>query len=72
MTDTAEKGARWFGLALLVIGALAVYGVWNKPEQTRPLSYDKGVYGGAPDSALDRATVDELRERASRMRNSGL
>jgi hypothetical protein len=68
----AEKGARWFGFGLLVIGVLAVYGFWNKPEQTRPTSYDKGVYGGPADTSLDRDTVGALRDRTSRYGNSGL
>jgi len=44
----------------------------NTPEQTRPLSYEKGVYGGQPDQKLDQETLDTLRQRALRSGNSGL
>jgi hypothetical protein len=66
-----ELGPKLFGFGLLVIGALAVYGVWNKPDQTRPTSYDKGVYGGAVDQQLDPDAVNALAQRAGRLRNSG-
>ncbi len=72
MTGLSPAVAKLVGIALVVLGALAIYGVWQKPEQTRPLSYDKGVYGGQADQALDDGTVELLRQRASRYRNSGL
>ncbi len=67
-----ERFTRWavFGLAVVII--LAGVGMINKPEQTRPLSYEKGVYGGQPDTALDENTLNTLKHRTDRYRNLGL
>ena len=67
-----EKLTRWavFGLAVVII--LAGVGMINKPEQTRPLSYEKGVYGGQPDAAIDETTRNTLKHRTNRYRNLGL
>lgn len=40
--------------------------------QTRPVTETKGVYEGAEDQALDKSTVDALRQRALNYGNSGL
>ena len=37
----------------------------KKEEQGRPLSYNKGVYEGAPDSTLDESSVFMLKQRTS-------
>lgn len=40
----------------------------ERDEQDRPLTYDKGVYGGAPDSELDEAQIRALQYRADQQR----
>lgn len=67
-----DKLTSWVVAGLVVVAVLAGVGMMNKPEQTRPLSYDKGEYGGKPDTALDEATVESLRQRTSNFGNSGL
>ena len=57
---------------LVILTVFAVSGVavsaCKKEEQGRPLSFTKGTYGGAPDSALSEETRRALRARADRMR----
>jgi len=62
------------GIALVFFGFMVAIGLSlsDKPEETRPLAYTKGVYGGADDEALSKSTVDALRRRTSRYRNSGI
>ncbi len=67
-----DKLTRWVALGLAVVIILAGVGMMNKPEQTRPLSYDKGVYSGQPDTALDNTTRNTLKHRTDRYRNLGL
>ena len=69
---TEDRAAKYFGIGLVVLIILVGYGMLNTPEQTRPLSYEKGVYGGQPDQKLDDNTLDTLRQRALRSGNSGL
>ena len=47
----------WFYFLLLYMDV--------KEEQGRPLSYNKGVYEGAPDSTLDENSVFILKQRTS-------
>ena len=54
-------------LALALICGMAV-SACNEEEQGRPLSFEKGVYGGQPDSELSEATRKELRARTENMR----
>lgn len=63
---------KYVTIALVALILLAGIGMGNKQEETRPLSYTKGVYGGVPDQALDQSTVDALRHRTSRYRSSGI
>jgi len=51
-------------LGLMVLGLAAC----NEDELNRPLSYDKGVYGGAEDRELDEAERRELRRRGDLQR----
>lgn len=51
--------ARWIILPLAV---LALGGCW---EVDRPLSYDKGVYGGKKDQKLTEEQLEALRQRAT-------
>ena len=44
--------------------ALSVVSGCREAEQDRPLSYNKGVYGGPADESLDDETRRQLRERA--------
>lgn len=67
-----EKLTRWAILGLAVVIVLAGVGMINKPEQTRPLSYDKGVYSGQPDTAIDETTRNTLKNRTNHYRNLGL
>lgn len=50
------------GIALL--GVLALSGC---NDSIRPLSYDKGEYGGKPDTKLTKEQVDGLRQRSKRI-----
>lgn len=50
-------------LAMICI-AVAVQGC-REDEQNRALAYDKGVYRGQPDQALDDQQVEALRQRAA-------
>lgn len=56
----------------IILTVLAVSGVavsaCKKEEQGRPLSFTKGTYGGAPDTALSEETRRALRARADKMR----
>ena len=47
-----------------VLFSLTLYGC-KKEEQGRPLSYNKGVYEGNPDSSLDENSVIILKQRTS-------
>lgn len=67
-----DRLSKWVAAGLAVLVILVGVGMLNKPEQTRPLSYDKGTYSGSPDSTLDRQTVDTLRQRTNNYRNSGI
>ena len=69
---TEDRATKYFGIGLVVLIILVGYGMLNAPEQTRPLSYDKGVYGGPQDQKLDDNTLDTLRQRTLRSGNSGL
>lgn len=51
-------------LALLIAPLLLALAGCN--ESNRPLSYDKGVYGGKPDAQLTSEQVEELRQRGMR------
>ncbi len=66
--------AKYVSIALVLLGFLVA--IWlsksNTQDQTRPLAYTKGVYGGATDKALDETTVDALRRRTSHYRSSGI
>lgn len=56
----------------IILTVLAVSGVavsaCKKEEQGRPLSFTKGTYGGAPDTALSEETRRALRARVNKMR----
>lgn len=54
---------RVMSLALTLAGALALAGC---KDTDRPLSYDKGVYGGKPDTKLTAEQVEALRQRGLR------
>lgn len=53
-------GWQWLVLAVALTGVAGC----RVEEQGRPLSYDKGTYGGAGDTALPEATRHALAERA--------
>lgn len=55
-----SAGFRWLVLAV----ALAAVAGCRAEEQGRPLSHDKGTYGGPRDAALSEATRHALAERA--------
>ena len=67
-----DRLSKWVVVGLAVLVVLVGVGVLNKPEQTRPLSYDKGTYSGSPDTSLDSQTVETLRQRTNNYRNSGI
>jgi hypothetical protein len=46
------------GIALVMQGC-------REDEQNRPLTYDKGVYRGQPDQALNDQQVETLRQRSA-------
>jgi hypothetical protein len=48
----------------MVLFSFTLYGC-KKEEQGRPLSYNKGVYEGIPDSSLDENSVIILKQRTS-------
>ena len=48
----------------MVLFSFTLYGC-KKEEQGRPLSYNKGVYEGAPDSTLDENSVFIFKQRTS-------
>lgn len=49
---------------MAVAAALAAVAGCRAEEQRRPLSYDKGTYGGVQDTPLSPATRHALAERA--------
>ena len=51
-------------ILVFVFVLLSLYGC-KKEEQGRPLSYNKGVYEGIPDSSLDENSVIILKQRTS-------
>lgn len=53
--------AVWLAMTGIV---LAMQGC-REDEQNRPLTYDKGVYQGRPDQALDEQQVEALRQRTA-------
>lgn len=55
----------WAGRAALAAAALAALAACRPDEQARALSYEKGVYRGTADTALDAETRASLRERAT-------
>ena len=67
-----DRATKYVGIGLIVLVIAIGYGMLNTPEGTRPLSYEKGVYGGQPDQKLDQKTLDTLRQRALRSGNSGI
>lgn len=40
----------------------------RETEQNRPLSYEPGVYGGAPDQSLGEQRNEQLRQRGLQQR----
>ncbi len=66
--------AKYVSVALILLGFMVAIGLSKSDTQdrARPLVYNKGVYGGATDKALDKSTVDALRRRTSRYRSSGI
>ncbi|MBX2854626.1 MAG: hypothetical protein KTR21_06550 [Rhodobacteraceae bacterium] len=50
------------GVAALI--ALAALPGCREAEQDRPMSYQKGVYGGQADQEIDDETRQKLRDRA--------
>ena len=48
----------------MVLFSFTLYGC-KQEEQGRPLSYNKGVYEGIPDSSLDENSVIILKQRTS-------
>lgn len=57
----ATTVAGWLAIAVI---ALVAQGC-REDEQNRPLIYDKGVYQGQPDQALQDQQVEALRQRAA-------
>ena len=66
------QATKYVGIGLVVLVLLIGYGMLNAPEQTRPLSYEKGIYGGKADQKLDQETLEALRQRALRAGEAGL
>jgi outer membrane protein assembly factor BamE (lipoprotein component of BamABCDE complex) len=54
---------RVISLSLALAGALALAGC---KDTDRPLSYDKGVYGGKMDTKLTSEQIETLRHRGMR------
>jgi hypothetical protein len=57
----ATTVAVWLAIAGIALGAQGC----REDEQNRPLTYDKGVYQGQPDQALDDQQVEALRQRTA-------
>ena len=57
----ATTVAVWLAITCI---ALAMQGC-REDEQDRPLTYDKGVYRGQPDQALNEQQVETLRQRSA-------
>lgn len=55
------------GALLLAMAVFALSGCVEDSE-SRPPVREKGIYSGAPDSALSDEQVDELRQRAQMQR----
>lgn len=54
---------------VIVCGVLAIgLSACDQSEQDRPLTYEKGVYGGANDQELDETQRKELRRRGELQR----
>ena len=54
-------------LAAIILCGLAL-SACKSEEQGRPLRFQKGTYGGAPDTALSEEVRRNLRARADRMK----
>lgn len=61
-----------FSKIALLVGSIAVIGLTisacRQEEQNRPLSYNKGVYGG---KQVQKLSKDQVRELEFRIRNQG-
>lgn len=61
--------------AAIIVAALALMVAavaTSNNDWTRPLTQDKGTYGGRLDTPLDSTVVDDLRQRTDNYRNSGI
>lgn len=56
---------RWSRFGVIGLTCLVAFTLQScrEAEQGRPLSYEKGVYGGAPDEEIDEETRKKLRDR---------
>ncbi len=58
---------RWLiSLAAIILCGMALSACKGE-EQGRPLRFEKGTYGGAPDTALSEEVRRNLRARADKM-----
>lgn len=61
-----------FSKIALIVGSIAVIGLaisaCRQEEQNRPLSYNKGVYGG---KQVQKLSKEQVRELEFRIRNQG-
>lgn len=58
-----ERLATRMGICLAAAGLALALSACRENEQDRPLTFEKGVYGGKPDQALSEEKRDELRGR---------
>ncbi len=62
----ASFESRRYAFAIGLFGLLAIgLQACREDEQNRPLSFDKGTYIGAPDTALSPEEVDALVQRTA-------
>ncbi|MCB1478392.1 MAG: hypothetical protein KDJ62_05885 [Rhodobiaceae bacterium] len=58
-----ERLVSRIGVCLVAAGLALTLSACRENEQDRPLTFDKGTYGGAPDQALSEQDRDDLRAR---------
>ena len=68
MLGTTRSHLRPVALLLLPAVLALTLGACREEEQGRSLHYQKGIYQGAPDKALDQGTVSQLQQRVSGQR----
>ena len=62
MPGTRTVSSRWI-IVLAAASLTAVLAGCRENEQGRPLSFDKGTYGGQVDQSIDAETRRQLQDR---------